>query len=208
LNSTARKVLALCGMAQPVVFAAFVVVEGLLEPRYSQVVDTISDYAVGPNGFLQDLSFWITGLLLVAFSIGLRNGLPAKEPGGKVAPLLLLVTGVCVFLVGFFVADLPGAPVTVHGDIHIALSFVAFVSLAAAIWVTWGAQRADPRWGVFASVSLGFGFAAAFALLVFFGAQLPGLQGLVERLVLGVLFLWVAVTAFGLYHLKSATTAS
>jgi hypothetical membrane protein len=203
LNPFARRILALCGVTQPIVFAAFVVAESLLEPNYSQIADHVSDYAVGPYGLLQDINFWITGVLLLCFSGGLRAGLQDGGWTARVGPGLVAIAGVMAILVGVFVTDLEGAPTTVHGTFHTAFSFIAFASLTGAAWVVRAAQLDDPRWNSFVTISTCLAIAASVGLLLLFSVSLPGVAGLVERIPLAALFLWVGITGGKLFSVSS-----
>jgi len=175
--------------------------ESLLRPEYNQITDEISNLAVGPYGILQDINFWVSGVLLLGFSVGVRAGLASNGRAAWAGPGFVALAGIALFLVGFFAADLPGAPTTLHGTIHLVLSIVTFISLTAAVWTVRSAQMDDSRWSRFYNASLGFGIAAFLALLLLFGVSLPTEQGLVERILVGVLFLWVGVTGAELFVL-------
>jgi hypothetical membrane protein len=198
--------LALCGILVPVVFTIFVVVESLLRPGYSQISGAISDLGVGSDAILQDINFWLTGSLLIAFAAGLSSGLRAGGRAARVAPVLVGVAGVAIFLAGVF-PEAFGQPLAQNAtpplypsDIHYAVSIVAFILLLAATFVTWRAQRNDPRWGRSSSISLAFGI---LLLVTFFLMNLPpSLAGLAERLFVGSAFLWVGVTAGRLFSAR------
>jgi hypothetical protein len=98
----------------------------------------------GDLGWVQVTNFVLTGLMLVAFAVGLRRAL-AGGAGARWAPRLTAVFGASLVAAGVFRADpalgFPvGAPegigeVTTHGVVHFAAAGVGFTAIAAACFV-------------------------------------------------------------------------
>jgi Protein of unknown function (DUF998) len=206
LNPRTYRALALCGIVAPVLFAAFVIVESLLRPDVS-VREPMSDFAIGPYGALQTANFWITGILLLGFSVGLRAGLGPVGRAAKIAPILVGIYATVSILAGFVPTDLPGTPLTLHGLIHNVSGLISFVSLVAAIFLVRAAKRSDPQWGGrYSSISLILGLAAVIALLVAFAlAAVVGFAasafGVFQRLMTVFTFFWMVMTGAKMYQL-------
>lgn len=63
--------LALAGIIGPIWFTTFVILQGFLLPDYSHVRLPISALAAWPTGWIQNINFCVTGVLGMAFAIGL-----------------------------------------------------------------------------------------------------------------------------------------
>lgn len=74
------------------------------------------DSLYGSYALLQNLNFFVFGILMVAFAIGLRQGLPAS----RVMTKSLGLFGVMFFLLGFF----PDEPVPWPAAAHYLISWV------------------------------------------------------------------------------------
>jgi hypothetical membrane protein len=114
----------------------FFVVETIAALRfggYSYRNDTISDLgtAVSPARWAMNGSFIVQGLLMVAGALLLGPGLSGN--GGRLARVLLTVSGIGVLLVGVFPSDGNG---TVHGIVagaHLMGGAIGLVALAYGV---------------------------------------------------------------------------
>jgi len=85
-----QKILAICGIIAPIIFAIIVIISGLLRPDYNQLVNFVSELgAVGaPNAIIQRINFMLLGILIVAFTFGLHRGI-GNGKGSIIGPLLI-----------------------------------------------------------------------------------------------------------------------
>ena len=85
---------AYAGIVAPILLTALVLVLGWLEPGYEHRTQTISVLGGvgGIRGLLFNLGTVLTGLLLIAFAIGLDRGIGGGE-GSKVGPILIILGG-------------------------------------------------------------------------------------------------------------------
>lgn len=126
----------------------------------------------GDLGWIQVLNLMLTGVLTLAFAVGVRRSLRSGR-GATWAARLLVVYGVGLVAGGVFVADpVPGFPpgttadtvqVSWHGMLHFVAGGVGFVGLIAAC-LLFGAKFAEERrsgWAWF-SRATGVLFAAGF----------------------------------------------
>lgn len=125
----------------------------------------LSALTLGDLGWLQFLAFVVTGLLAVAFAVGLWRVL---RPGraGTVVPVLVAVYGVAMIGGGIFVPDPalgwpPGAPAglpeqaSTGSILHTVCGAAAFLSLIAAgpLLARRFAARGDRGWALYSAVS-------------------------------------------------------
>jgi len=188
--------LAGAGIVGPVLYTVTWLVLGFLEPTYSHTRDPISNLsAIGaPFALVMTSIIVVFALLIVAFAYGLHRGLP---PGFWAGPAVLAIAGVGyagIALAPLNLAD-PGDPNVPH---TISASVTVFALMLAPI-LLFPRLRRDPEWrnlGVYSIVTTVV--ALAFAVL----ASLPafaGWEGLMQRLVLEVVLVWMIVIAIRLY---------
>lgn len=198
-----QKVLALCGIAAPILFTILVAVASALRPGYSQVAQYISELGqVGTsNAFIQDANFVVTGVLLIAFFVGLYRSI---GPGSvsKIALGLLLVFPVAMVLAGT-IFPLPS-------PIHFAIAAPAFILLVVAIFPFWRALTKDSQWQGYARYTLATGVVSVGLLLFLIAtsqAALAAYAGLGQRLFIAPIFVWFEVLAARLFVLSGRPTA-
>jgi hypothetical protein len=123
-----------------VVFVASFLVQGALRPGYDPLRHPVSSLSLGPAGWVQMVTFWLAGLLVTAYAVGLR-----RAKCGWWTPVLVALVGLGLVGAGFFATDPisgypPGAPVpaprTAHGIAHDLCSTPVFTALPAAMLVT------------------------------------------------------------------------
>jgi len=105
LSGSRLRLYALCGVIAPVFFTVMVIVEGFLVTGYSHMTQQMSDLGAyslyGSYALLQNLNFFVFGILVIMFAIGLRQGVPASR---AIATSLGLF-GFMFFLLGGFPDD-------------------------------------------------------------------------------------------------------
>ncbi len=189
-------------LAGPVFVGSFLI-QGALRPGYDPLRHPVSALSLGPGGWLQMITFWVTGLLVVGFAVGLR-----RAGHGRAAPILLALVGVGLIGAGFLPCDPisgypPGSPIpaprTAPGIAHDIVSTPVFTALPAAMIVMarrWG--RAGRRGWAGASGAAAAVLFGCFVLAVIGFAQNPALMpyaGLWQRLSLIVGLGWLSCAA-------------
>jgi uncharacterized protein DUF998 len=120
------KALFVCGVVAGPLFTVAWIVEDATRANYDPLRCPISSLSIGDAGWMQIATFIITGLLVLAFAIGLRSAL---RPSGSVwGPALVGLAGIGLIGAGIFVTDPlngypPGTPLipterTIHGILH------------------------------------------------------------------------------------------
>ena len=198
------KLLALCGIFAPLLYAFTVILGGVLTPDYSHVANAISELIESGATYktLLDPLFDLYNILIVLFAVGLYYARNAQRSfaAGTVA---LAATGVAGLLMTlFFPQDPRGTPATLAGQMHIALAAVEALLTIVLVFLMGVAFRSDEKWFRYSTYSLVTGVliiitgvAAALAT-----AQGSGILGLLERCTIGLFLLWVFVVAARLYH--------
>ncbi|GAB3056081.1 hypothetical protein GCM10027053_16540 [Intrasporangium mesophilum] len=189
-------------------YVATSVVQGLTRDGFDFTRHQWSLLENGDLGWLQVANFVLTGIMIVAFAVGLRRAL-AGGPGVRWAPRLVATFGVCLVAAGIFRADpalgFPaGTPdgvgtVTTHGILHFAAAGVGFSAIAAACFVVARRLTSDGERGlaVFSRVT-GVVFIGGF-LCVASGAGSVAANLLFTAAVV-LVFAWIAVIAVHEYR--------
>jgi hypothetical membrane protein len=181
-------------VAGVVVYVGIDVLLRFLRPGYSLLYNAESDYGRGPWYWVMDLNF----LLRCALSLAVVSALPAAarlDDRGRGGRILIAIWAVSSGLLAFFADDVEGQPVHGSGIVHLALAFVAFVSVTIGTILVSANLRSDPAWRPVAAVLLAISVAGAAAFLLLGTAlghkHAPG--GLYERIFLGLELLWIAL---------------
>jgi hypothetical protein len=193
----------------PILFTGVYLVDGATRTGYEPLRHQVSLLSLGDRGWVQVLSFLLTGALLVVFAIALRARL-RPGPGARGCPLGIAVSGTGFILAGVFTTQPmfgypPGAPagmatdITPTSAIHVMAAMLLFFGLvgAAAVHASRSWRTGDRGWAA-ASATV------AVVVLVAFGASgggpsgellLPAYAGLVQRIALVIGLGWVLALA-------------
>jgi len=167
----------------------------LLKRDYEVRSHMISDYAVGPYG-------WVMSSCFLAMSCGLLMlflGLFRHGPTSVVARLgvfILLIPIIGLVVSGMFDTDLPGAPSTREGDIH-GISFLMNVLaiMIGTVLISLSLGR-DARWSAYGKTSLilvAFIFVAFVLQFLTLHKGMP--YGYTNRFFVTALFAWFLSTS-------------
>jgi hypothetical membrane protein len=202
------KTLLACGVIAGPLFVVAFLVEGATRAHYDPLRHPVSSLAFGDSGWTQRANFFVTGLLMLAFALGLRRALQHPR-GSSWIPLLVGASAVGLLGAGIFVADPmngypPGTPdkrldYSTHGVLHDLFSALVFLGLPVACFVfsRWFATRGKRGWAAYSAVT-GVVFVSAFILSNAGFAQTEGLvemAGLFQRVTLIVGFGWLSLLA-------------
>lgn len=195
-TSTAR-VLALAGIAGPLLFTAAFILQGFLRPGYSHVAEPVSALATGPNGWIQDLNFLVWGPLMIAYAVGLHLGI-RRSRYGLAGPALLVLSGIGLVVAGIFPArDATGAFSVGPG--HLTGALLTFLGAGTGLIAISRRMTGDAQWRGAARYALACGIAIVVLFLVTVrlavpeGAPLHDWVGLLQRATLAV---WFPCTIF------------
>jgi hypothetical protein len=187
---------ALCGalaVLGVLYFFAAVSVAEALRPMYDPVTRTISELAVGRNGWLQVSAFVVLGLSFWALPAGMWRRVRATL-FSRLGLILLLVSGASSFVAAAFPTDLRGAAVaTLSGDVHETAASVGYACLITAMLLFSWHFRRDESWRRFRPLSTGLTLLGLGILIAMAVTGNSDVAGLLQRTMAATLLVWVAL---------------
>ena len=215
-DKTTRALLA-CGVVGPPLFVIVFLIEGAIRPGYDALRYPVSSLSIGATGWTQAANFLVTGLLILAFAVGLRRAL-RPGVGARWAPLLIGMAGIGLIGAGIFTTDpvfgypsdvpLALAQFSTHGQLHDLFSALVFLGLPIACFVLTRrfATVGQPGWAYY-SASTGVCMLGAFVLAAVGFRQTPGFvdyAGVYQRL--SIIIGWTWMTLLALHFLRAPST--
>lgn len=204
-----QQALALCGIAAPILLASVAIVLASLTPAYSHAANTVSELGEQgtPYALYFNVTMVVTGLLVVAFAVGLHRGIGAGR-GSPTGPTLVAAFGLSA-AVGSGVTPLGPDPVAPINLIHIVLVVLGFLGLAAGMYLVSVRMADDPAWTGYDRFTR-WGSAV---LLLLFGTWVLALfavplevgefpNGALQRPFVGWALIWIGLTATKLFALS------
>ena len=183
--------LARIAVVAPAVFFTIMLVLGAVTPGYDAIRRMGSELSLGRLGWIMIANFIGLGLTEVAWSVELFR---AVGPGfsGRLGAAMVALVGAAFLDAGVFVTDPMGAKVTTHGVLHVLAAVVLFF-LAFPIGGLALAWRCRRQRG-FAAYSALTAIATPLLLVATFTSG--DVQGLMERVLIGVDLAWLTVLAW------------
>ena len=164
------------------------------ETGYNQLTQKGSELGTGQNSIVMNVNFAVTGVLMIAFALGLARNIGGRNLS-KIGTTLLLAAGICEAVVAGFPCDpgCPAAPGSFSQNVHLGIALVFFSSIAFAPLLVGIGLGGDQFWQPYGSYSkstgiASVGFGAVFSIGVL--GSVP-LIGLLERVFLAFPFLWI-----------------
>lgn len=215
--SLLTKLLISGGIVGPLLFIVVFLIEGATRPGYNAWRTDVSYLALSNQGWEQIANFLVCGSLCIAFAVGLRR-IWRTGKASVWGPRLVGLFGLGLLIAGVFVID-PGqgyplgAPTsgsslqTWHGWIHAINGLLFFnVVLPAMCFVLARRFAADPRDRRWATYSRMTGVLilvlsipiSTFILPFAVYAGLPVGDGFIQRIEIGMGWIWLALTALRL----------
>jgi len=197
-----RSLLALAGMAGPVVLVVGELVAALSSQKYDILNDSISSLALTRLGWVQTIGFLAIGLLMEIFVAGLLFNI-RRARGFHLGIGVLVFFGFGLLLLGAFRTDPVGVPDTTEGTIHTIAATIVFWLFPLAVLLIAPSIKKDPSWhGLFKYTIVTGILAFALVLLVGFLEDTTSYFGLAERVLALNMIVWVEVTAIRLLRLS------
>ena len=198
VRTGSRRLLTAAALAGPVFFLSSAI-QALARDGFDIRIHPLSQLATGTTGWIQQLTFVLAGLGVVAFAVAHRRVVTAG-PGSRIAPLFLSIFGAGFVVAGCFPMDpqngFPvGAPEGVvemswHSVVHSSAAAVSFTALAVACVALLVRSIRDRRVGA----SIGNGLVAVVLLL-----PMSPTESSIQIAVTGLIaFTWVTASALRL----------
>lgn len=195
------------GVVAGPLYVAVSLAQAVTRPGFDLTRHPWSALANGDLGWIQVTNLIVTGVLVIAFSIGVRRTL-TEGRASRWAPGLITLYGLGLVTAGIFRADpvagFPlgtpaGTTISGHGFVHLVAGGVGFLCLTTACLLL--ARR-------FAPTSRGWAIWTAGAGIVFLGAFVGIASGAGSRttiviFVVAVLIIWAWFTSFALHLLRA-----
>ncbi|HLN76647.1 MAG TPA: DUF998 domain-containing protein [Nocardioidaceae bacterium] len=192
-----------CGAVGGPLFATLAAAQALTRDGFDLAHQPLSLLSLGPLGWVQVASFVTTGILILAFAVGMRQVLTGGT-GRTWAPLLMAISGAGLVAGGLFLPDPalgypPGTPDAIpsdfswHGSLHAAAPPLAFAALVACCLVFARRFLVDRRRGWAA-------YSGATAVATLTLSAWPTQEGASIRLAVAILvtFAWTTLLALRL----------
>ena len=197
--SRVTMVLALLAIVGIIDFLLNVAALHFLRPDVNPVLEPVSNYAVGPYGFLFTAADIGLGLAALALTFGLY--LSIASPGRSYVGLFLLgLYGVSVLLAGMFPIDV-GREATTFGIIHNIVGNISFFGFPTAVILLSLGMGKDERWRSFRRPALALSLVVVLtAILTIVGSTLGIGFGVTQRIFNVAALVWMLAVAL---HLRS-----
>ncbi|HUI23800.1 MAG TPA: DUF998 domain-containing protein, partial [Nitrososphaerales archaeon] len=202
-SSRARLLLA-CAIVGIILYVILDVVAQSLPPHYSPISQAESDLAVGPYGYVMTLNFINRGVLSLCFLFGLLlTTYAADTPGPRFrrGAYAFAIWSIGALLLAAFPTDVPSTPVSWHGAVHLLVAVLAFLGGAVgALYISLGMARSGAVARVRRVAVPLAALCVVLCVVELLGSSVaPGFfsrnGGLVERLFLGSVLLWVGAVS-------------
>jgi len=194
--------LAMAGVVGPIMLTIGDLTASLSSPDYSLVRNSISSLALMPIGWLQTIGFLALGLLVEIFTAGLLFNVKGAR-GFHLGIAVLVFFGFGMLLIGAFHTDPVGAMRTIEGRIHGFTATTSFSLFPVAILFLASSLKKDPGWkNLFLYSVVTFILAVLLGITLRIVQEKSGWFGLVERLLVANMIIWIEVAAINLMRLS------
>jgi hypothetical protein len=203
--------------AGPVAVALIIVALHAIKPEFQPSWRFISEYAIGPHGWIMKLAFLIWAASCAALALTLKHEL--KSWPGKIGVAVLLIVAVALVPAGLFAQDPVTAKpheLTTSGNIHAIASMIgipgipiAAMLISSSLWRTnqaWTPYRRSIMWAAHAAwISLVLmGLYLAWAVPRAGGFNADVWAGWMNRLVVATYIAWQFTIAYRLITISKA----
>ena len=199
-----QRLLAICGIVGPILYAVVLITLGSLEPHYSHLSQSMSELGAVDaryNLIMNTAGFPLLGLLLIAFAIGLDRSID-KGRLSKIGPALVVVSGIALIMTGIFRCDPGCEDVTIIGKTHSAFAIIAALAMTLALLAIAPRLWGDDRWRSYVAYTM---WTAVITLLVsaVYGFDVfESWEGALQRIAMALPLIWVEVMSIRLLRLS------
>jgi hypothetical membrane protein len=213
-RDTMKVLCSVCGIVAPVAFASVVVIAGALYPGYSHSTQLISELAAvhSPVAVIQTVNSLAMGVLLIPFAWALHAG-TIRGRQSVLGSTLIGFFGFAAIAYALLPCDPGGEFVTVTGSIHNAIAICGFLAALTGIFIVSRTLTSDPNWGhkyrLYSMITAAAGLTALILWIVIgssappglprFAARVPSMNGILQRVFVGILLQWIEVMAIRLF---------
>ena len=195
------------GMIGSLLYLLHVVLGGILWKGYNHLMQPISDLTAGgaPDRALLSVITLLYGICSILFAVSalayVKNLVPKLVRAGLMVFLAMHIVSITY---GVFPQDLPGSAVTFTGTMHIVVTFLIVpLTILAPFLIGFGLRKVSEfkSFGTYSVITGVIIFIAGGTTAVFFANKLPYF-GLVERINIGTLQLWMFLLSMKLFRTR------
>jgi hypothetical protein len=175
------------------------IIAQMLPPHYNFITQAESDLAVGPYGYVMAINFLIRGLFSLSFIIGLIITFKSGKSRYTAGLILLGIWTVGAFILAFFPADIT-LPSTMHGIIHGITAIAVFLGGSLGILIISIRMRTDDKFKDIIKYLIPLSIISVISLA--FSPILVHIFGLIERIFLASILLWILIVSIHMLKKK------
>jgi MFS family permease len=192
------KIAAMISILATVYFLAAAVCAHIVATRYNFLTDYISDYAVGPWGWVYGSAFLASAVGCFALAVAIFLLIPSQALS-KLGVVLLALVGITYVIDFIFPTDIlpPGAPPTTRiGSIHLLGAFLGWVLFTVGSVLISSRLRYNFFWNTWRPLLTALAWLSVLLLLLLVWVVMSKapLGGLVEKLFIFDRNLWALTT--------------
>ena len=205
------KVMSLFGIIAPIIFVITIIVGGLITSGYSHLSQSVSELVMSgaPNKLYLDIPFSIDYVFSCIFGFGIfiifkSKASPLNYLAGLIGFVVIgIISILSFFSSNFFTMNLPDAPATTSGIIHLILvGLESLGSMVAILLVSLWFKKIGLRgYSSYSIITLIIVFITGIIAVVGI-TQDSSYIGLLERLTIGAYTQWSFVIALRFYNFK------
>ena len=199
-----QKISAIFGILGPVINAIVFTILGSLYPGYNPISQFISELATSEaphNEIMNIFGFNLFGLYLIFFGIGLYLGVE-RHILITISMILFVISGICIFSLSMFPCDIGCSNLTFTGIGHNLIIKFPSIAMPAAILLSlyplWKDKNWQNYWWLF-FLQIGIFLVIFYPIAIF--SDLSLVNGLIQRLGLGVPLSWIFIMSVKLFRL-------
>ena len=202
-----QAILSFCGIAAPAVFVLLVIIAGSYYPGYSHVTQAISELGgvAAQNPLILNVNFFISGVLIVAFALGLQRNLEGARRSALGAALVAAF-GLVMVSHAFLPCDVGCEFVSPVGSAHNITGLAGFLSVIAGVFLISRIFAIDPNWKSYRGYSVMTAVVGLASLVLWIAlakaARIEIMNGSLQRVFAGTILLWIEVIAVRLFVLS------
>jgi len=209
---TVNRAAVAAGLLAAPFYLTLIILLGALEPGFSHRTALMSMLGGVPGlrGLAFNLGVAATGVLVIAFALGLLRRFPPTW-AARVGAALLAIGGLGLIGAGVFHCSQDCRNVLAEPDyvgrLHIVASLLAGMGTGLAPFFVWVAIRSGTAWKDFAKPTIVAAILAnlpgiTFWIMLSTGFRLHSIEGLIQRAGLVVVLVWIFFAAMRLWRLE------
>jgi hypothetical protein len=191
--------LAIAGIIGPLMLIIGDFSAAFTSSSYSFIENSISSLALTHFGWLQTIGFLALGLLIEIFTAGMLFNIKAAR-GFHLGIAIFVFFGFTMLLIGAFHTDPVGVERTVEGRIHGLTAQATFILFPIALLCLITSIKKDVNWHhLYRYTGVSFILAVVFIIVIQAVREPNPVFGLMERLLVWNMIIWVEVAAINLF---------